>query len=831
VCPASLRIQWAKEIAKHTDIETTTIKVKRQQMTVPLQSACAIINGTPARRKEQFRQALEDRPDYVIVSYATVLSDPRYIRRLKAGMVILDEASAIKSFEAQRTKKIKQMLRPDYRLGLTGTLVENRPEEAFCADEKTEILSWRGWLRYDQISIGDTVLTLNHTTGLSEWQQVKAVNVFPVVDQKMLLMEHRDHSSLTTMDHRWPVERVNKPGSVILNRYRTWATSEHFMWGDRVPITAECADIPSTQVNADALVELVAWLYTEGHIRKHRDGSLGTAVYIAQNTGTLGEKRIRSALTNMFGPANDLFPRTGAQKDTVPRWRFRLKRNGRATEFVLNTLAGSMLLEHAPEKVPSRAFISSLTANQLELFIETSIMADNNGEHWFSQKNPNMAEAFQFACILAGYGTAIRLEPKISYDRNGNPYRMTVVTIRRRKYFSPGQSPRLGSTVAYTGNVWCPTTSNGTWFARRNGTTYFTGNSIMQWVDDSVLGREDFFEKAFIVRDRYGTVKRYKNLPLFHKRLSQAMSRVDRSDPNVSPYLPETDTDDWEVEMHPSMWAAYRYIAEDLLSELQAVRRSGEFDARAYYAGQANENTGLGRVMSRIMALEMLLDHPSLIVKSADDYVLSEKAIDGGKRRAVWPGSAYCHEVAAALAGIEDGQIKSAKLIKIKEMVDLILDHPNSKILIFSRFREMLNVLEQELDHSVVQYHGGLSSADKAVAVERFQKEPDLRVLLSSHAGAYGTDMKMANYLINYDQAQSAGRQDQINGRHVRASSEFDRVYIRNLITVPSIEERNRARLDYKRSLARAVVDGVVDRSGRIENDLATLTEFLESSL
>ena len=31
--------------------------------------------------------------------------------------------------------------------------------------------------------------------------------------------------------------------------------------------------------------------------------------------------------------------------------------------------------------------------------------------------------------------------------------------------------------IVYDGLVWCPTTPNGTWFARREGTVYFTGNS------------------------------------------------------------------------------------------------------------------------------------------------------------------------------------------------------------------------------------------------------------------------------------------------------------------------------------------------------------------
>jgi len=48
-------------------------------------------------------------------------------------------------------------------------------------------------------------LTLNHETGASEWQPVDAVHHYNVVDERMLSIERRSHSSLTTANHRWPV--------------------------------------------------------------------------------------------------------------------------------------------------------------------------------------------------------------------------------------------------------------------------------------------------------------------------------------------------------------------------------------------------------------------------------------------------------------------------------------------------------------------------------------------------------------------------------------------------------------------------------------------------
>src|SRR6202042_447021 len=113
--------------------------------------------------------------------------------------------------------------------------------------------------------------------------------------------------------------------------------------------------------------------------------------------------------------------------------------------------------------------------------------------------------------------------------------------------------------------------------------------------------------------------------------------------------------------------------------------------------------------------------------------------------------------------------------------------------LIFSMHPEMLQIIEERMAGwytGCVQYHGRMSAVSRAAAVNRFGNDPDCRLFLSSHAGAYGTDMKMASHLINYDLPWSAGRSDQINGRHQRASSEFSKVFIRDLIVSGSIEER-----------------------------------------
>jgi SNF2 family DNA or RNA helicase len=330
--------------------------------------------------------------------------------------------------------------------------------------------------------------------------------------------------------------------------------------------------------------------------------------------------------------------------------------------------------------------------------------------------------------------------------------------------------------------------------------------SIMEWVDPDVLGAFDLFDRTYIKRDGRGNVKGHKNLRLLNHRLSEAMVRKSRAEPGVREYLPEVDHEQWYVDMDKPLAAAYDVMAGDLLDELLKIRGGTVFDLGAYYAGQgAEENTPLGRVMARQTAIEQLLDHPDLVGNAGV--------------------SKYAHEIRES--GLLDGLRHSVKLDLLCEKLDDILGFPGTKMLVFSRYPEMLQLIDEYMGVPAVQYHGRMSTVSKAAAVNRFTRDRDCRLFLSSHAGAYGTDMHMASHLINFDLPWSAGRSDQINARHQRASSEFDKVFIRDMITSGTIEERKLAMLDYKRRIGAAVVDGVVPKSGRIENDLVSLTQFL----
>lgn len=57
--------------------------------------------------------------------------------------------------------------------------------------------------------------------------------------------------------------------------------------------------------------------------------------------------------------------------------------------------------------------------------------------------------------------------------------------------------------------------------------------SLMQMVDPEVLGKFDLFDKTFIVRNQWGWVDRYRNLPTLYQRMSEVMVRKRQTDPEV----------------------------------------------------------------------------------------------------------------------------------------------------------------------------------------------------------------------------------------------------------------------------------------------------------
>lgn len=343
--------------------------------------------------------------------------------------------------------------------------------------------------------------------------------------------------------------------------------------------------------------------------------------------------------------------------------------------------------------------------------------------------------------------------------------------------------------------------------------------SIMEWVNAKILGRWDLFEKSYINRNFFGGVSSYKNLELLHTNLSRAMIRKSRLDPEVAKYLPAVVETTRHVQLDKTTRAIYRAILADLQAAMDELAEAGgDFDLAAYYAGIKPDGAfgAQGKLMARLQAARLLLDHPQLLMDSA-------VAFHEGTG-----GSQYAAEFAASRYDLPDLHA-APKLAVLDELVGTMLAEDGAKAAIFTDYRKMLPYLSQRLEKhgGLVLFHGQLNSDEKAGILARFKRDPECRLFISTNAGGYGLDLPEAQYVVNYDLPHSNGVLAQRNTRHVRASSKFERVHVTNLVVEETIEERVQATLKLRQKLSQAVVDGT--GTGALDMDIESLAEHIEN--
>ncbi|MFH9236034.1 hypothetical protein [Streptomyces globisporus] len=350
----------------------------------------------------------------------------------------------------------------------------------YCVDMETEALSRDGWVTHDQLKIGDEVLTLNTETWKSEWQAVTGIYRSSGI-HNLIRMESSTFSSLTTADHRWPVQRYYGRKKVWILDTRTTETLSN---NHRIQRAVPCANLPAQSSHSDALVELAAWFWTEGSYDwgrkdgKRLTGGRAIGIRISQSPVVNPEnvESIRKCLYALFGESGP-FSEGAHWKEHQNSWTkvitFRMDR------------VGAWLLERIvdrPDKVVSPTFLTSLTERQLRIFLDISMKADG----YLSQTNvPVMGQnsldrlrSFEIACALLGQPTTTRVASRKTGMWATSLIGKATCNPKANATRTDGKAFRsVYEPVQVDTTIWCPTTPNGTWLARRRGTVYYTGNS------------------------------------------------------------------------------------------------------------------------------------------------------------------------------------------------------------------------------------------------------------------------------------------------------------------------------------------------------------------
>ena len=155
--------------------------------------------------------------------------------------------------------------------------------------------------------------------------------------------------------------------------------------------------------------------------------------------------------------------------------------------------------------------------------------------------------------------------------------------------------------------------------------------------------------------------------------------------------------------------------------------------------------------------------------------------------------------------------ISSGKFEKLKAMLEEIIAEKH-RILLFSQFVDMLDIVKAWLDKSGIKYEYLTGKTkDRQGAVERFNNDPTIPIfLISLKAGGTGLNLTGADYVIHYDPWWNPAVEDQATDRAYRIG-QTKKVFVYRLITKNTVEEKIQKLKTIKRNLVDSVIS--VDRN------------------
>lgn len=165
---------------------------------------------------------------------------------------------------------------------------------------------------------------------------------------------------------------------------------------------------------------------------------------------------------------------------------------------------------------------------------------------------------------------------------------------------------------------------------------------------------------------------------------------------------------------------------------------------------------------------------------------------------------------------------------KLEQCMEIVEDAANSghKMLLFSSYTSMFDILEKELQQRNIKYFkltGSTKVDERIELVDEFNKNKDIKVfLISLKAGGTGLNLTGADMVIHYDPWWNVSSENQATDRAYRIGQE-NNVQVYKLITQNTIEEKI-YELQQKKS---ELIDNVLDTQLSFINQL-TKEELLK---
>lgn len=169
-------------------------------------------------------------------------------------------------------------------------------------------------------------------------------------------------------------------------------------------------------------------------------------------------------------------------------------------------------------------------------------------------------------------------------------------------------------------------------------------------------------------------------------------------------------------------------------------------------------------------------------------------------------------------APVNTRQSSSAKLDSLLEMLEELLAE-NRKILLFSQFTSMLELIEAELTQRGIEYALLTGQTkDRRTPVQEFQSGKRSIFLISLKAGGTGLNLTAADTVIHYDPWWNPAAENQATDRAYRIGQEKP-VFVYKMIARGTVEEKIQHLQQEKSALASGVLDGRTAGDWRLQDD------------
>lgn len=282
--------------------------------------------------------------------------------------------------------------------------------------------------------------------------------------------------------------------------------------------------------------------------------------------------------------------------------------------------------------------------------------------------------------------------------------------------------------------------------------------SIVQYLDPELVGPLFRFNRSFYALDERGRPIDYRNLEELRRRVQPVLLRRRKSD--VESELPGRTIKTFFVPMAEEQQVRYDDYSAGAARLAQIAQRrpltQQEFD----------------RMQMLLACMRMICDTPAILD----------------------PTCRIC-----------------PKLQELEPVLEDLLSEPDRKIIIFSEWERMLQLVRElaaELGVEAAWHTGSVPQIRRREEINRFKQDPACRLFLSTDSGSVGLNLQAASVVINLDLPWNPAKLEQRIARAWR-KNQTRSVMVFNFVAEKTIEHSILHLLGAKQALADGLLDGM----------------------